>query len=625
MEREERIKLIRIIVATVMTAVTMIAKPEGFPGFLLVLAPYLTVGYDVIAEAVRGLMKGEVLDEHFLMFLASVGALGIGKYFEAVAVMLFYQIGELFQDMAVEKSRRSITELMDVRPEQARLLTEEGEETVLPPHEVSVGERVTVYPGERIPLDGVVTDGTSAVDTKSLTGESVPQEARAGSKVFAGCVNISGRLTVKVTKPYEDSAVAEMLKLVEQSAEHKAGAEQTVHRFARYYTPIVVGAAGVIAVIPTLISALYGHFTTDFLNAALVFLVVSCPCALVISVPLSYFAGIGAASRHGVLIKGADTLEALSSVKTVLLDKTGTLTEGRFSVSEVVAESPYTKEDFLTLAALAERSSTHPIALALQAAAPCDLSKKKVDSVQELPGKGVVGVIGGHKVAVGNARMLREIGLSGRTASSLDTTVYLAIDGKYAGYAALCDRVKENAAQTVAELKENGVKTVAMLTGDKREIAEKIGREVGVDSVEAELLPAGKVLLCKTYQTKAQEEGGTVLFVGDGLNDAPVLGLADIGAAMGGLGSDAAIESADLVIMQDDLSRLPYALRLAGKVKRIVKENISVSLFAKFLVMLLGLMRIGSGWILWAAVFADVGVTVLAVLNAVRLLILNKK
>ena len=575
----------------------------------LFLIPYLLVGYDVLRKAVLGIAHAQLLDENFLMTIATVGAMGISEYPEAVFVMLFYQVGELFQSIAVGRSRRSITDLMNICPEEARV-ERDGEEIVVSPDEVSVGEILVIRPGEKIPLDGVVTDGSSEINTASLTGESAPRAVTVGEEVVSGCVNGTGLLRVRVTKPFGESTVSKILELVENSSVVKSRTENAVTKFARIYTPAVVGIALLLAVIPTLITR-----ETRWVYSALVFLVVSCPCALVISVPLTYFAGIGTASRRGILIKGANYLEALADVDTIAFDKTGTLTQGVFRVSGVYPSDGMTAEQLLALSAAAEKNSNHPIAASIVEAAGETAETIAIESVEELAGMGVRALADGRIVLVGNARLLGANGIElptdERLNASVGTVVFVAVDGVYAGAVTISDACKPDSADAMRGLRASGVRRLVMLSGDRDAVAASVSTELGLTEYRAELLPADKV---KAVEELLAEKRGTLVFVGDGTNDAPVLARSDVGIAMGAFGSDAAIEAADVVLMDDKPSKIPHLLRIAKRTRRIVWENILFALAVKIGFLILNVFVPN----MWAATFADVGVAVIAILNASR-------
>ena len=580
----------------------------------LFLAAYVEVGYKVIWKAVRGVVNGQVLDENFLMAVASIGAFFVGEYPEAVAVMLFYQIGEMFEDYAVGKSRKSITGLMDIRPDSANLKTETGIVAVSP-SEVHPGDLIIVRPGEKVPLDGVVIEGISSLNTSALTGESLPREIGQGDEILSGCVNINGLLTVKVTKAFGESTVSKILDLVENSAAKKAKTENFITRFAAVYTPLVVGAAVILAVLPPLL--IDGALWADWIYRALNFLVVSCPCALVISVPLSFFGGIGGASKIGVLVKGSNYLEAISKAEYMVMDKTGTLTQGVFHVEDIFAEDGYEKGEILRYAAMAESYSSHPISQSLQTAYGKEIDKSQINDVEEAAGRGVIAMVEGRRVAAGNRRLMtEEAGYDGPLPQHRGgTQVYVSVDGKYAGRILLADKIKEDSASAIKMIGDLGIKTV-MLTGDSREAGEKAATELGIHQVYTGLLPADKVDIVENL-LKEKHEKGKVVFVGDGINDAPVLARADIGVAMGGLGSDAAIEAADMVIMDDKPSKLASIIKISKKTMTVVYENIVFALGVKAAVLILSALGIVG---LWAAVFADVGVSMIAVLNAMRCL-----
>ena len=591
---------------------------------LLYLIPYGIIGWDVLWRSLRNIRNGQVFDENFLMTIATVGAFGTGEYAEAVFVMLFYQVGELFQDYAVGKSRQSIAALMDIRPDVANLELADGSWEEVDPEDVAVGAVVVVKPGERVPLDGEVLEGVSSLDTAALTGESVPRDVGPGDAVISGCVNQRGLLRVRVTKPCEESTVSKILELVETASEKKSASEAFITRFARYYTPCVVLAALILFLLPTLSlllvpaalqpSFLAGTAWTDWLHRALIFLVISCPCALVISVPLSFFGGIGGASKCGILVKGGNYLEALARTETVVFDKTGTLTQGVFTVTAVSPAPGFTKEQLVETAALAESFSDHPISLSLRAAWGGAADVARVSDVEEIAGHGVLAQVDGHSTAVGNHRLMERQGIPAPEVPG--TVVHVAVDGRYAGYLVISDLPKEDAREAIAALKAHGVRQTVMLTGDSEDAARAAAEALGVDRYHAQLLPADKVTLLEQLLTQRSARG-KVAFVGDGINDAPVLTRADIGIAMGALGSDAAIEAADIVLMDDRPSKLATAIAISRKTLRIVHQNIWFALLVKFGVLILGAMGYAS---MWAAVFADVGVAFLAILNATRCL-----
>ena len=612
MTKKQKKMLRRIVVSAVLFLALKLADVTGWLGLILYLVPYAVIGWDVLWRALRNILNGQVFDENFLMAVATVGALGCGEYPEAVAVMLFYQVGELFQSVAVARSRQSIAALMDIRPDYANV-EREGQLVQVDPEEVAVGDLIVIKPGERVPLDGVVVDGTSSLDTAALTGESMPRDVAAGQDVVSGCVNLTGLLRVKVSKPFGESTVSKILDLVENSASKKAKAENFITKFARYYTPAVVFAALALAVLPPLLGM--GPFTM-WLQRALIFLVVSCPCALVISIPLSFFGGIGGASKQGILVKGGNYLEALANTGVVVFDKTGTLTKGTFAVTQVRPVG-MTEEELLTLAALAERFSDHPISRSIRAAAPQDLDPERATSAEEIAGHGVKAVVDGMTVWAGNAKLMKLAGARcEKTGVQVGTVIHVALEDHYAGCIVVADQVKDSSARALRDLKAVGVRKTVMLTGDAPAVGEAVGRELGIDQVHAGLLPGDKV--DRVEQLLAEKKPGEQLvFVGDGINDAPVLSRADIGVAMGAMGSDAAIEAADIVLMDDDLAKLPVAVGIARKTLTIVRQNIVFALGVKFLVLALSAVGLAN---MWMAVFADVGVSVIAILNASRML-----
>ena len=580
----------------------------------LFLVPYIVLGFEIISDAIIKLLHGELFDEYFLMTVASIGALCIGEYPEAVAVMLFFRIGECFEDYAVDKSRRSIAELMDIRPDYA-CVEVDGVLQKFDPNTIPVGTVITVTPGERIPLDGVIMDGESSVDTSALTGESMPRTVKKGQQVVSGCVNLSGVLRIRVSSTYKESTVSKMLELVEHSANSKSRREALVTRFAKVYTPVVVALAVLLAVIPSLVD---GN-CLEWIRRALIFLVISCPCALVISVPLSFFGGIGCASKHGILIKGSTYLEALADTSTVVMDKTGTVTEGSFSVTGVEPIG-ISGADLITLAAAAECYSSHPIALSLRKACKSLPDCRLVTNVRELTGRGIEANVCGRRVLVGNAALMTSNGITPKTPTEHSTIVHVAADGIYGGYIVIDDRIKDGAKQAVSDLYRLGVESTVMLTGDGKRTAQAVATALGVNNVYSELLPSDKVIAVE--ELLRQKHTGTLLFVGDGINDAPVLARSDVGIAMGALGSDAAVEAADVVLMDDDVRKLPLAIEISQHTVGIAKQNIAFSLTVKFVIMLLGALGIAG---MWLAVFADVGVLILAVLNATRTLRINEE
>ena len=583
------------------------------PVFLILyLIPYLIIGWDVLWRAVRNIAHGQVFDENFLMALATVGALAIGEYPEAVFVMLFYQVGELFQSYAVDQSRKSITALMDIRPDYANIEGPDGQLEQVDPEDVAVGDTIVIKAGERIPLDGVVLEWSSTVDTAALTGESLPRRVESGDDVISGCVNLSGLLKVRVTKAFEESTVAKILDLVENSASKKAKAENFITKFARYYTPIVVLAAVALAFLPPLLTSIQW---VDSIQRALNFLVVSCPCALVISVPLSFFGGIGGASKDGILVKGGNYLEVLARTEIVVFDKTGTLTRGVFNVTAIHPDH-CDQGQLLELAALAECWSDHPISRSLKEAYGREMDSARVSSVEEVAGRGVKAVVDGHTICVGNDKLMEDIGVSWHPCHRVGTTVHVASDGVYLGHIVISDEVKPDAKEAVAALKAAGVRKTVMLTGDAQAVGEDVAKQLGLDEVHTQLLPADKVERVEALLKEVSPKGA-LAFVGDGINDAPVLSRADIGIAMGGLGSDAAIEAADIVLMDDKPSKIAHAIRIARRTLSIVRQNIVFALAVKLLVLVLSAVGLVS---MWAAVFADVGVSVIAILNAMRAL-----
>ena len=610
MSQKEKKMLARMIAAAILLIAAKLLPVTGWAAALCYLVPYLIIGWDVLSKAVRNILNGQVFDENFLMAIATVGAFATAEYAEAVFVMLFYQTGELFQDYAVGKSRKSIAALMDIRPDTANLEGEDGEIQEVDPEEVEVGSIVVVKPGERIPLDGVVLSGSSSLDTAALTGESVPRDVAPGDLCLSGCVNQTGLLRVKVTRPCSESTVSKILDLVENAGEKKAVSEQFITRFARYYTPCVVIAAALLAVIPPLIVGGWGNW----FHRALIFLVISCPCALVISVPLSFFGGIGGASRCGILVKGSNYLEALAQAETVVFDKTGTLTQGTFTVTAVHPENGFTEDTLLETAALAEQYSDHPISLSLRSTWGKEADPHRVADVEEIAGHGVRAKVDGRTVCAGNSRLMEREHTNWQSCELPGTIVHVTVDGIYAGHIVISDLPKEDAAAAIADLKRSGVKRTVMLTGDTTTTAAAVAAELGVDEFHGELLPADKV---EQVEALMERSAGKLVFVGDGINDAPVLTRADIGIAMGALGSDAAIEAADIVLMDDKPSKIAAAIRISRKTLRIVRQNIVLALGVKFGVLILGALGLAN---MWMAVFADVGVAFLAILNAMRCL-----
>ena len=624
MTKKQKKMLWRIIATAVIILVIKLFSIGGIAGTLLYLAAYGIIGYDILRKAGKGIVRGQVFDENFLMAVATVGAIGLafyeksGDFLEAVAVMLFYQIGELFQSYAVGKSRRSITALMDIRPDYANI-EQDGQLTTVDPGEVPVGAVIVVQPGEKVPLDGVVLEGSSTLNTAALTGESLPRDVTDGDEIVSGCINMTGVLKIRTTKAFGESTVSKILELVENSSSHKSKSENFISKFARVYTPAVCAAALALAVLPPvvrLLAGLDGDWGT-WLYRALSFLVVSCPCALVISIPLSFFAGLGGASHEGVLIKGSNYLETLSKTKAVVFDKTGTLTQGVFDVTGVHHNS-LPREKVLEYAALAECASSHPISRSLQRAYGGHIDRDRVTDIREFSGNGVVARVDGVTVAVGNDKLMDKLGIAWHDCHSVGTIIHLALDGQYAGHIVISDVEKPHAKDAIAALKRIGVEKTVMLTGDRAKVADHVAQDLGVDEVHSELLPADKVSQVERLLSRA---GGKLAFVGDGINDAPVLSRADIGIAMGAMGSDAAIEAADVVLMDDDPLKIAKAIRISRKCIRIVYENIAFALIVKALCLLL--VAVGTAN-MWAAIFGDVGVMVIAVLNAIRALRVSK-
>ena len=607
----------RILIAAALLILVKLLPLTGWVRGLCCLAPYFIIGYDVLRKAALGIVNGQVFDENFLMALATVGAYATGEFDEAVFVMLFYQTGELFQDYAVGKSRTSIAALMDIRPDTANLETENGLETV-DPEDVAVGSVIVVKPGERVPLDGTVLEGSSTLDTAALTGESLPRSIRVGDDIISGCVNLTGLLRVTVTKPCEESTVSKILELVENSSSRKSRSENFISKFARIYTPAVCYGAVALALIPPIVRMVFMGLPADFgtwIYRALTFLVISCPCALVISIPLSFFAGIGGASKEGVLVKGSNYLETLSQTKYVVFDKTGTMTQGVFEVSGIYPAA-LSKEEVVEYAACAESYSSHPISKSLQKAYGKQIHRDRVTEIEELSGKGVTAKVDGIPVAAGNAKLMKYLNVEYSECEETGTIVHVAVDGKYAGHILISDKLKPHAKEAVRDLKKAGITKTVMLTGDMKRVADKVAEELGIGEVYSELLPADKVAKVEELlEQKSEKE--KLAFVGDGINDAPVLSRADIGIAMGALGSDAAIEAADVVLMDDDPKKIAKAIRISRKCMRIVYENIYFALGIKAVCLILGALGIAN---MWMAIFADVGVMVIAVLNAIRAL-----
>ena len=618
MTKKQKKMLYRIIVTFLLFAVLMVCEHTGgMDGwnkivlFVIYLVPYLVIGYDIVYKAARNISHGQVSDENFLMMIATFGAFGVGEYSEAVAVMLFYQVGELFQGYAVGKSRQSISDMMDICPEYANI-EEDGVLKQVDPDDVEVGSIIVVKPGERIPLDGIVVEGESLIDTAALTGESVPRSAKAGDEIISGCVNGSGTLKVKTTKEFDDSTVAKILELVENASSKKAKVENFITRFAKYYTPVVTISAVILAILPPLI---LGGGWAEWIQRACIFLVISCPCALVISVPLGFFGGIGAASKIGVLVKGSNYLEAVAEMTTIVFDKTGTLTKGEFKVTDVITENG-SKEELIELAALGEGYSNHPIANSIREAYGKELDLNRVTNTEEIAGHGIKAVIDGKTVLLGNEKLMKSESIFYTSCKSMGTVVYVACNGVFEGAVVISDTIKDGAKEAIRDMKQVGVRHTVMLTGDRREAAETVAQTLGIDEVHAELLPGGKVEQVEAL-LKAEKEKERLAFVGDGINDAPVLTRADIGIAMGSMGSDAAIEAADIVLMDDDVTKIASVVRIARKTLRIVKQNIVFALAIKALVLILGALGMAN---MWEAVFADVGVSVIAILNSMRTL-----
>lgn len=630
MSRKQKNMLVRIIVTAVLFAgLFVFEKFVPITSRILRLAvymvPYLVISYDILKKAFKGIIKGQVFDENFLMAVASVGAVAIavyenGSYNEAVAVMLFYQIGELFQSYAVGKSRRSISELMDIRPDYANIEVD-GKIEQVDPDEVEVGSIIVVSAGEKIPIDGVIVEGSTTLDTSSLTGESVPRNAKENDEVISGCINLTGTVRIRTTKPFGESTVSKILDLVENSSSKKSKSEQFISKFARIYTPAVCGGALALALIPPVVSLIIGKeaMWLTWIYRALTFLVISCPCALVISIPLSFFAGIGGASKEGVLVKGSNYLETLSKTKIVVFDKTGTMTKGKFEVTEI-APIGIDRDELLRLTAYAESYSSHPISRSIKDAYGKVIDASKISDVNEISGNGVLAVVDGKKVAAGNSKLMDKLGVEYTDCSKVGTVVYVAVDGKYCGYILISDALKPTSVSAVKAMKDCGVRKTVMLTGDSKKVADAVAKELGADEVYSELLPADKVSQVeRLLADKGEKE--KLAFVGDGINDAPVLSRADIGIAMGALGSDAAIEAADIVLMDDDPMKISKAIKISSKCLRIVNENIYFALGVKALCLILGAVGIAN---MWVAIFADVGVMVIAVLNAIRALSVKK-
>lgn len=617
MNKKQKKVFIRIIIAFALIIILKWIPVEGYVRFALYMVPYLVIGYDILRKAGKGILNRQVFDENFLMAVATVGAIALGDYTEGVSVMLFYQIGELFQSYAVGKSRRNISELMDIRPDYANI-EKDGQLEQVDPDEVEVGTTIVVQSGEKVPIDGVILEGSSTLNTSALTGESLPREVKAGDEIISGCINMTGVLKICTTKEFGESTVSKILELVENSSSRKSRSENFISKFAKYYTPAVCYGALALAVLPPLVRMIALGLAPewgDWIYRALTFLVISCPCALVISIPLSFFAGIGGASNQGILVKGSNYLETLASTKYVVFDKTGTMTQGVFEVSGV-HHNEMDAEKLLEYAALAECSSSHPISKSLQKAYGKSIDRNRVTDIEEIGGNGVTAKVDGILVAAGNVKLMKKLGISYMDCHSVGTIVHMAVDGKYAGHILISDLIKPHAAQAIAELKRAGVKKTVMLTGDAKNVAEQVVEELGIQEVHSELLPADKVAKVEEL-LKQKTEKEKLAFVGDGINDAPVLSRADIGIAMGALGSDAAIEAADIVLMDDDPLKIAKAIKIARKCIRIVYQNIYFALGIKGICLLLGAIGVAN---MWMAIFADVGVMVIAVLNAIRAL-----
>lgn len=625
MTKKQKKMLARILVTALMMILLMILPVSGIPQLILYLVAYIIIGYDILLKAFRGILNGRVFDENILMAIATVGAFALaiydqsGEYSEAIAVMLFYQIGELFQSYAVGKSRRSISDLMDIRPDYANIEID-GKLTQVSPDEVGIGSIIVVQPGEKIPIDGIIEEGTSTLNTSALTGESLPRDVHTGDEVISGCINMTGLLKIRTAKEFGESTVSKILDLVENASSRKSKSEDFISKFARIYTPAVCGSALALAIIPPIVRLVMGlpaEFN-DWIYRALTFLVISCPCALVVSIPLSFFAGIGGASKEGILIKGSNYLETLSETKYVVFDKTGTLTEGSFEVN-AIHHGTIDNSRLIELAALAESASSHPISKSLQHAYGKELDRSRVSDISEISGEGVIANVDGHSVAVGNKKMMQRVGSEYISCHSVGTIIHVAVDGSYCGHIVISDVIKPNSKEAIRSLKQSGIEKTIMLSGDSKAVAESVANELGIDEVHGELMPDDKV--AKVEELLEAKRSGKLAFVGDGINDAPVLSRADIGIAMGAMGSDAAIEAADVVLMDDDPVKIAKAIRISKKCLRIVKENIVFAIGVKLICLVLGALGMAS---MWLAIFADVGVMVLAVLNAIRALFVRK-
>lgn len=621
MTKKQKKVLIRIIIAAVLVIALQFIPVKGYVRFGLYMIPYFVIGYDILKKAGKGILNRQIFDENFLMAVATIGAIALGDYKEGTAVMLFYQIGELFQSYAVGKSRRNISDLMDIRPDYANV-EKDGELEQVDPDEIEIGTVIVVQPGEKVPIDGVVVEGTSSLNTSALTGESVPREVSVDDEIISGCINMTGLLKIRTTKEFGESTVSKILELVENASSRKSRSENFISKFAKIYTPAVCYGALTLAILPPIVRMAFMGLAPewgDWVYRALTFLVISCPCALVISIPLSFFAGIGGASREGVLVKGSSFLETLSQTKIAVFDKTGTMTKGVFEVNGI-HHSPYKDEELLEYAALAESYSTHPISKSLQRAYGKPIDKNRVSDVEEIGGHGLTAKVDGKVVAAGNAKLMQKLGIEYHECSHVGTIVHVAIDGKYAGHILISDVIKEHAAEAIAALKKSGIEKTVMLTGDAKNVADHVAAQLGIDEVCSELLPGDKVEKVEELLTKKPEKD-KLAFVGDGINDAPVLSRADIGIAMGALGSDAAIEAADIVLMDDDPLKISKAIRISRKCIRIVYENIYFAIGIKVICLVLGALGIAN---MWFAIFADVGVMILAVLNAIRTLFVKK-
>ena len=618
MNKKQKKVLTRIIVAAVLMIAFSFLPVEGYAAFALFMIPYLVIGYDILIKAGKGIKNHQVFDENFLMAVATVGAIALGDYREGVAVMLFYQIGELFQSYAVGKSRRNISDLMDIRPDYANI-ERDGEIEEVDPDEVEIGSIIVVKPGEKVPIDGVIIEGTTTLNTSALTGESVPRDASEGDEVISGCINMTGVLRIKTTKEFGESTVSKILDMVENASSRKSRSENFISKFAKYYTPAVCYGALALAVLPPVVRMIFMGLSPewgDWIMRALTFLVISCPCALVISIPLSFFAGIGGASNAGVLVKGSNYLETLAGTKYVVFDKTGTMTQGVFEVTGV-HHNTLPMDEILEYAALAESFSSHPISRSLQKAYGKAIDQSRVTDVQEVSGKGVIAKVDGRTVAAGNAKLMEMKGISYQECHSVGTIVHLAVDGEYVGHILIADLLKPHAEEAIRALKAAGIRKTVMLTGDAKRVADRVAADLGIDEVYSELLPGDKVTMVEKLLSQKAGEKEKLAFVGDGINDAPVLSRADIGIAMGAMGSDAAIEAADIVLMDDDPLKIAKAIRIARKCLRIVYENIYFAIGIKVICLILGALGIAN---MWVAIFADVGVMVIAVLNAIRTL-----